>query len=63
MKAAPLSFASKVLYMVNARKSEEKSISFQEAAIYAKDLGWEIDVGEVENGAKLLQELNLVRVS
>lgn len=63
LKATPLSFASKVLYMVKARENEKKPISFQEAVDDAKDLGWEITLDEVKNGTDLLQELKLVRVS
>lgn len=63
LKATPLSFASKVLYMVKAHENEKNPMTFQEAVDYARDLGWGITLDEVKNGTNLLHELKLVRVS
>ncbi len=59
LKAAPLAFASKVMYI---EKSERKQVgSFDAVVEYAKDLGWDITPDEVKNGIELLNEINGTR--
>lgn len=61
LKSAPLSYASKIHYLLS--HESYNGMSFQEAKEYAEDLGWEVSKDNVEQGAKLLEKLDLARVS
>lgn len=62
LKTAPLSYASKIHYMTNADISK-KGMSFSDAVEYARKLGWKVSEDNVEQGAKLLERLELEKVS
>ena len=61
LKIPPLSYASKIHYMVHSDTSGN-SMSFSDAVKYAHKLGWKVSEDDVEQGAKLLERLNLVKV-
>lgn len=63
LKIAPLSFASKIFYMLNAHKGDAEALTINEAITNAKELGWRVSSDNVEQGAKLLEELKLVKIS
>ena len=60
LKAMPLSYASKIHYLLD---SHESGMSFPDAISYARKLGWKVSEDNVEQGAKLLERLELVKVS
>ena len=61
LKTAPLSYASKIYYLLHSNESGD-DMSFLEAKEYAKDLGWNVSKDNVEQGAQLLERLGLVKV-
>lgn len=63
LKTAPLSFASKMFYMLDAHKEDDEKLTIDEAIKNAKELGWKVSSDNVEQGAKLLEKLNLVEMS
>ena len=62
LKATPLSYASKIYYLLDSHASND-SMPFSDAVEYAKKLGWKVSEENVEQGAKLLERLELVKVS
>ena len=60
LKAMPLSYASKIHYLLD---SHESGMSFSDAVEHARQLGWDISENEVEQGTKLLGRLELVKAS
>lgn len=63
LKIAPLSYASKIYYMLGARPKEEPTLSVEDAIEDAKKLGWNVSSDNVEQGAQLLEKLKLVKLS
>ena len=60
LKTHPLSYAAKIHYLVD---SHHEKMSFSDAIKYAKELGWKVSEDNVDQGARLLEKLGLVRVS
>ncbi len=63
LKTTPLSFASKIFYMLYAHKENHEKLTIKEAINNAKELGWNVSSDNVEQGAKLLEKLKLVKIS
>jgi len=61
LRSNPLSFAAKVHYMLRSTRNK-KGISLTEAKDIGKTLGWDISKSEIEEGAQLLEYLNLVKI-
>ncbi len=62
LKSAPLSYASKIHYLLNSHESSV-GMSFPDAVEYAKKLQWKVSECNVGQGAELLERLELVTVS
>ena len=62
LKTAPLSYASKIHYMANSNMFRN-GMSFSDAVEHARKLGWNVSKDDVEQGARLLERLNLGKVS
>lgn len=62
LKSTPLSYASKIHYLTCSHGSSD-GISFSEAVDYARKLGWKVSKDNVEQGAQLLEKLELGKVS
>ncbi len=62
LKTAPLSYASKIHYLLQS-SGAGSSMSFSEAKEYAERLGWKVSKDNVEQGAQLLEKLELAKVS
>ena len=62
LKSAPLSYASKIHYLLHSHETGA-SMSFSDAVEYAKELQWKVSEDNVEQGARLLEQLGLVTVS
>lgn len=62
LKAEPLSYASKIHYLLNSHETGT-CMSFADAVEYAKELGWKVPKDNVDQGAELLEQLELVTVS
>ncbi len=62
LRSAPLSYASKIHYLLHSQGTGG-SMSFSDAVEYAKTLQWKVSEDNVEQGAKLLEQLELVTVS
>ena len=62
LKTAPLSYASKIHYLLQSHETD-RGMSFPEAKEYAEKLGWKVSKDNVEQGAQLLEKLELVKVS
>lgn len=59
-----LSYAAKVHYMLQSKKvTKKKTLTDSEAVGIAKNFGWKISKSSVVSGAKLLEQLKLVKVS
>lgn len=56
-----LSFASKVHFMVANRKAQQ-SLTYDNLTDMSIKFGWKISKSDVEQGAELLQQLNLVKI-
>ncbi len=61
LKTAPLSYASKIHYLFCSEHKDD--MSFSDAVEYARKLGWNVSKDDVEQGAQLLERLNLARIS
>ena len=62
LKTAPLSYASKIHYLLYSSETDG-SMSLSDAVEYAKKLQWQVSEDNVEQGVNLLEQLNLVTVS
>ena len=62
LKTAPLSYASKIHYIANSDMSRN-DMSFSDAVDYARKLGWKVSKEDAEQGAELLERLELAKVS
>lgn len=63
LKIAPLSYASKIFYMLDAQGKDSEKLTTKDAVKNAKELGWKVSSDNVEQGAKLLEKLELVKLS
>lgn len=59
MRNAPLSYASKIHYLLTQESGEYTT--FDDAVGYARKLGWKVSEDNVDQGASLLEELQLAR--
>lgn len=62
LKATPLSYASKIHYLLDSHETDDK-MSFSDAVDYAKELRWQASKDDVKHGVKLLEKLELTTVS
>jgi len=62
LKTAPLSYATKIHYMLYSDVSRD-NMSFSDAVQHARTLGWKVSKDNVEQGAQLLEKLELGTVS
>jgi len=62
LKAAPLSYASKIHHIMYSHEGDS-DMSFSDAVEYVRRLGWKVSKDNVEQGASLLERLNLARAS
>ncbi len=61
LRTHPLSYASKIHYLLCSNEAGD-GMSFLEAKRYAEDLGWKVSGDNVEQGAQLLENLELAKV-
>ncbi len=62
LRSAPLSYASKIHYLLSSHRTGGR-MSFPDAVEHAKKLQWKVSEDSAEQGAKLLEQLELVTVS
>ena len=62
LKTAPLSFASKIFYMLDTQDEDTEKLSVDDAVKNTRELGWDMTSENAEQGIKLLEKLNLIRV-
>ena len=62
LKISPLSYASKIFYMLKEYPEGKRNMSYDDAINRAQTLGWDISQQDVEQGVGLLEALKLVRV-
>lgn len=63
LKSAPLSFASKVFFLLQRLPTDKRKMTYKDAISDAENLGWDISNDDVEQGVELLKQLNLVEYS
>ena len=60
LRAAPLSYASKIHYLLSSH-GPEGGMSLSDAVAYARELGWNVSEDNVEQGVQLLERLELAK--
>ncbi len=63
LRIAPLSYASKIFYMLDAQSDDSEKLTVDDAVKNAKKLKWKVSPNNVEDGTKLLEKLGLVTLS
>ena len=61
LKATPLSYASKIHYLLCSQETKG-GMSPSDAVAYARELGWNVSKDNVEQGAQLLERLELAKM-
>ncbi len=57
-----LSFAAKIHYMLESHNATGKSLAEDDLVRTGKSLGWNISKSEIQDGSKLLEQLELVKI-
>jgi hypothetical protein len=60
LKTAPLSYASKVYFILQYFPKSERKNNLDDAKINAQRLGWNLSDNDVKQGSVLLEKLDLV---